>query len=138
MRGFVHNKPLAVPGFEEPTIEEPEVERYTALLKGQYPRQRPPLVRDVYKTSRYDDNLSAYEVQEYNRGTNQGALNKFGSGLVSRASSVIPKIGQGLGHTAGAIWEIAEASADPSSVYDISKIWDNMVVEGYCEKQPTV
>ena len=86
-------------------IDEPNYEPYSYTVRGSQPHQYEEIKRDIFLTSRYDKNLSPYEVQEYNRAQNQGWLNKVGSGLISRGSSIVPKIGQGIGHVGGFVYE---------------------------------
>jgi len=45
-----------------------------------------------------------YESEEYMKGEVQSSFSKFTRGLVSRGASIVPKIGQGVGHVGGALW----------------------------------
>ena len=115
-------------------FDESNYEPYSYTVRGHQPPKYEEIKRNVLLSSRYDKNLSPYEVQEYNRAQNQGWLNKVGSGLISRGSSIVPKIGQGIGHVGGFVYEAANAYAsaktgDIQSAMDISGIWDNFVVD---------
>jgi hypothetical protein len=115
-------------------FEEPSYEPYGYNIRGLGPPRREQIDRDINLTSRYDTNLSPGEVQEYNRAQNQGWLNKVSSGFISRGASIAPKIGQGIGHVGGFVYEAANAMAASKvgnipGAMDISGIWDNFVVD---------
>lgn len=62
--------------------------------------------------------------QSTNRGDMQPAVNKWFNGLLSRTASIVPKVGQGLGHVIGAgDWLVSGLASGGD--FDIAKITDN-------------
>jgi hypothetical protein len=67
----------------------------------------------------WDEESMKAEVQPF--------MNKLGSGLVSRSASLIPKIGENIGHIAGAIGYGMDYINDPN-IADPNQIWDNALI----------
>jgi hypothetical protein len=67
----------------------------------------------------WDEESMAAEVQPL--------AGKFASGLISRGSSLIPKIGENIGHIAGAVGYGMDYITDPATA-DPNQIWDNSLV----------
>ena len=67
----------------------------------------------------WDEESMKAEVQPF--------FNKFGSGLVSRGTSLIPKFAQNVGHIAGAVSYGMDYLDDPETA-DPNVIWDNAFV----------
>lgn len=63
------------------------------------------------------------------RAENQGAFEAFGRGLISRSLSIIPKVGQGIGHFTGFLEDAGTSIVDGELQF--KKTYDNAMVEAF-------
>lgn len=94
------------------------------LPAGGRPARNPEITQQLqYYPNAYDKGYREGINQAWNRSANQSGWEQLGYGLVSRSLSIIPKIGAGFGAIGGGV--------DALIKQDITKIWDNPVMEWF-------
>jgi len=89
----------------------------------------PPIIDNAlnvplqHYSNKYDEYYRPEYNQVWNRSNNQSALEQLGYGFTSRALSIAPKLGAGLGSIAGL------AMAGTSG--DVTQIWDNPITNWF-------